>query len=76
MKMAQMQAQAMASRDKLDHNVIRGFNERLNAQGYRAASAAENIGAGYHTLDEHIEVESLPARTRLLAGLIARLDGR
>src|SRR5271166_2369399 len=27
MKLAQAQAQAMASRDKLDHDVIRGFNE-------------------------------------------------
>jgi glutamate carboxypeptidase len=31
------------------------------------------LGAGYHTLDEHIEVESLVLRTRLLAGLLARL---
>jgi uncharacterized protein YkwD len=52
MKMAQTQAQAMASRDQLDHNVIRSFNERLKAQGYRARNAAENIGAGYHTLAE------------------------
>src|SRR5215475_12644966 len=36
MQLAQAQAQAMASRDKLDHNVTRGFNERLKAQGYRA----------------------------------------
>jgi uncharacterized protein YkwD len=52
MKMAQTQAQAMASRDQLDHNVVRSFNERLKAQGYRARNAAENIGAGYHTLAE------------------------
>jgi glutamate carboxypeptidase len=31
------------------------------------------LGAGYHTLDEHIEVDSLVLRTRLLAGLLARL---
>jgi glutamate carboxypeptidase len=31
------------------------------------------LGAGYHTLDEHIEVASLPARARLMAGLMARL---
>jgi hypothetical protein len=52
MKLAEAQAQAMASRDKLDHSVIRGFNDRLLAQGYRARTAAENIGAGYHTLAE------------------------
>src|SRR5204863_8712639 len=68
MKMAHMQAQAMASRDKLDHNVIRGFNERLNAQGYRAASAAENIGAGYHTLAEAFSGwrDSPPHRANML----------
>ena len=32
MKLAEAQAQAMASRDKLDHNVVRSFNERLKAQ--------------------------------------------
>lgn len=31
------------------------------------------LGAGYHTLEEHIEIESLPRRIRLLAGLLARL---
>ena len=33
------------------------------------------LGAGYHTLEEHIEVDSLVRRTRLLAGLLARLSG-
>ena len=31
------------------------------------------LGAGYHTLEEHIEVDSLVRRTRLIAGLLARL---
>ena len=52
MKLAEAQAQAMSGRDKLDHNVIRDFDGRLRAAGYRARSAAENIGAGYHTLAE------------------------
>jgi uncharacterized protein YkwD len=52
MKLAQAQAAAMASRDKLDHNVIRAFNDRLKVQGYRARAAAENIGAGYHSMAE------------------------
>jgi uncharacterized protein YkwD len=52
MKLAQAQAQAMAARDKLDHNVIRDFTGRLKASGYDAKFAAENIGAGYHTLAE------------------------
>ena len=32
------------------------------------------LGAGYHTLEEHIEVESLPQRGRLIAGLLHRLS--
>ncbi|MBX3552297.1 MAG: CAP domain-containing protein [Pseudolabrys sp.] len=51
-RLAQEQAQAMAKRDKLDHNLIKPFPARLKASGYRAAGAAENIGAGYHTLAE------------------------
>jgi uncharacterized protein YkwD len=68
MKMAQSQAQAMASRDKLDHNVLRSFNDRLNAQGYRARNAAENIGAGYHTFAEAFSGwrDSPPHRANML----------
>jgi uncharacterized protein YkwD len=68
MKLAQAQAEAMASRDKLDHNVIRGFNERLKAHGYRAKTAAENIGAGYHTLAEAFSGwrDSPPHRANML----------
>ncbi len=32
------------------------------------------LGAGYHTLEEHIEVASLAQRGRLMAGLLAWLD--
>jgi uncharacterized protein YkwD len=68
MKLAQAQAEAMASRDKLDHNVIRGFNERLKAHGYRTKTAAENIGAGYHTLAEAFSGwrDSPPHRANML----------
>jgi uncharacterized protein YkwD len=52
MKLAEAQARAMASRDKLDHNVIRDFPDRLRGHGYRAKTAAENIAAGHHTLAE------------------------
>jgi hypothetical protein len=47
-------AQAMAAADKLAH-VLPGegsFPRRLSAGGYNAAVAAENIGAGYHNLNE------------------------
>jgi uncharacterized protein YkwD len=68
MKLAQAQAEAMASRDKLDHNVIRAFNERLRGHGYRAKAAAENIGAGYHTLAEAFSGwrDSPPHRANML----------
>ena len=42
----------MAKRDKLEHNVKTPFVKRLKAAGYDAKVAAENIGAGYHTLAE------------------------
>jgi uncharacterized protein YkwD len=51
-RMAQEQARAMASKDKLDHNVAGNFQQRLRKSGYRAQNGAENIGAGYHTLAE------------------------
>ena len=50
--MAQAQAEAMAKRDRLDHNVKKPFAARLKAAGYDPKRAAENIGAGYHTLAE------------------------
>ena len=50
MKLAEAQAQAMASRDTLSHDVSRSFRDRLKGGGYRARTAAENVGAGYHTL--------------------------
>jgi uncharacterized protein YkwD len=50
--MAQAQAETMAKRDKLEHNVKKPFVARLKAAGYDAKRAAENIGAGYHTLAE------------------------
>jgi len=51
-RLAMQQAEIMAKRDKLDHAAGRPFNARLKAAGYDAKSAAENIGAGYHTLAE------------------------
>ena len=50
MKLAQVQAQAMAARDKVDHDVVRDVRSRLRSSGYYAKIAVENVGAGYHTL--------------------------
>jgi len=75
MKLAEAQAQAMASRDKLDHNVTRAFNDRLKAQGYRARTAAENISAGYHTLAEAFSGwrDSPPHRANMLLNGATRM---
>jgi uncharacterized protein YkwD len=51
-QMAQVQAETMARRDKLEYNAKKPFVTRLKAAGYDARVAAENIGAGYHTLAE------------------------
>jgi len=51
-RMAQAQAEFMAKRDKLEHDIKKPFVVRLKASGYDAKQAAENIGAGYHTLAE------------------------
>ena len=52
MRLAAEQALAMASRDKLGHDVAGDFGRRVSGSGYDAKSAYENVGAGYHTLAE------------------------
>jgi uncharacterized protein YkwD len=68
MALAEAQAAAMAKRDKLDHNVGKPFVARLKASGYDAKLAAENIGAGYHTLAEAFSGwrDSPPHRANML----------
>ena len=67
-RMAQAQAELMAKRDKLEHNIKTPFVARLKAAGYDAKSAAENIGAGYHTLAEAFSGwrDSPPHRANML----------
>src|SRR5215217_6312098 len=73
MRLAETQARGMAARDKLDHNVIRGFSERL--KGYDAKLAVENIGAGYHTLAEAFSGwrDSPPHRANMLKNGVTKL---
>jgi uncharacterized protein YkwD len=68
MALAETQAATMAKRDKLDHNAGKPFVNRLKATGYDAKHAAENIGAGYHTLAEAFSGwrDSPPHRTNML----------
>ena len=67
-RFAEQQARAMAQRDKLDHNVGGSFQVRLKKSGYDAGVAAENIGAGYHTLAEAFSGwrDSPPHRANML----------
>lgn len=67
-RLARAQAEIMASRDKLDHGAGKPFVTRLKAAGYDAKTAAENIGAGYHTLAEAFSGwrDSPPHRTNML----------
>jgi len=44
------------------------------AMGIATLDGLGVAGAGAHTLDEHIVIDSLARRTRLLAGLLATLD--
>jgi uncharacterized protein YkwD len=75
MQLAAEQAHAMAQRDKLDHNVIRPFPERLKKSGYAAKTSAENIGAGYHTLAEAFSGwrDSPPHRANMLLNGATRM---
>ena len=75
MKLADAQARAMAIHDKLDHNVIRDFGERLEIAGYKSTVAAENIGAGYHTLAEAFSGwrDSPPHRQNMLLSGASRI---
>ncbi len=68
MKAAETQAMAMASRNKLDHDVKGSLGKRLNAAGYPATVAVENISAGYHTLAEAFSGwrDSPPHRANML----------
>jgi uncharacterized protein YkwD len=75
MALAQAQAEVMAKRDKLDHNAGKPFVGRLKASGYDAKTAAENIGAGYHTLAEAFSGwrDSPPHRDNMLLNGATRI---
>ena len=49
---AEAQARAMASANKLGHEVRGTLTTRLNQRGFGKSQAVENVSAGYHTLAE------------------------
>jgi Cysteine-rich secretory protein family len=67
-KLAEAQSMAMASRNKLDHDVTAPLAKRLNGSGYPATIAVENVSAGYHTLAEAFSGwrDSPPHRANML----------
>jgi uncharacterized protein YkwD len=75
MAAAQAQAQAMASRNKLDHNVTGTLAQRIKASGYDARVAVENVSAGYHTLAEAFSGwrDSPPHRANMLASGVTKM---
>jgi uncharacterized protein YkwD len=75
MKVAEMQSQAMASSNKLDHDVKAPLAKRLNAAGYPATLAVENVSAGYHTLAEAFSGwrDSPPHRENMLKNGVTKL---
>ena len=75
MRLAGEQAQAMAARDKLDHDATHPFAERIRKSGFDASVAVENIAAGYHTLAEAFSGwrDSPPHRANMLNPSVTRI---
>jgi hypothetical protein len=75
MTLAESQSQAMAGRNKLDHDVKGPLAKRLNASGYPATLAVENVSAGYHTLAEAFSGwrDSPPHKANMLKNGVTKL---
>jgi uncharacterized protein YkwD len=75
MKLAESQSQAMAVANKMDHDVRAPLGKRLNAGGYPATVAVENISAGYHTLAEAFSGwrDSPPHRANMLKSGVTKM---
>jgi uncharacterized protein YkwD len=75
MKLAESQSQAMASKNKLDHDVRAPLPRRLSAAGYPASLAVENVSAGYHTLAEAFSGwrDSPPHRENMLKNGVTKM---
>ncbi|NVN88043.1 MAG: CAP domain-containing protein [Rhodopseudomonas sp.] len=75
MQLAEDQSMAMAKRNKLDHDVKAPLAKRLNASGYPATLAVENVSAGYHTLAEAFSGwrDSPPHRANMLKAGVTKL---
>ena len=74
-RLAESQSQAMAAKNKLDHDVKAPLAKRLNSDGYPATLAVENVSAGYHTLAEAFSGwrDSPPHRENMLKNGVTKL---
>ena len=74
-KLAEQQSQAMAARNKMDHDVKGPLAKRLGASGYPATVAVENVSAGYHTLAEAFSGwrDSPPHQANMLKSGVTKL---
>jgi len=68
MRLAAQQARAMVAKNQLSHEAGGPFTQRMRSSGYHMRAAAENIGAGYHTLAEAFSGwrDSPPHRANML----------
>jgi uncharacterized protein YkwD len=75
MRLAGEQAHVMAARDKLDHDVGRPFQDRMQRSGFDASVAVENISAGYHTMAEAFSGwrDSPPHRANMLNSNVTKM---
>ena len=75
MRLAESQSQAMAAKNKLDHDVKAPLAKRLNSGGYPATLAVENVSAGYHTLAEAFSGwrDSPPHRENMLKNGVTKM---
>jgi len=74
-RLAEQQSQAMAARNKMDHDVKGPLEKRLGASGYPATLAVENVSAGYHTLAEAFSGwrDSPPHKANMLKNGVTKL---
>jgi len=74
-KLAEQQSLAMASANKMDHDVKAPLAKRLNGAGYPATLAVENVSAGYHTLAEAFSGwrDSPPHKANMLKNGVTKL---
>jgi uncharacterized protein YkwD len=75
MRLAEAQSQAMADKNKLDHDVRAPLPRRLAGAGYPATVAVENVSAGYHTLAEAFSGwrDSPPHKANMLKSGVTKL---